>query len=247
MCDVHADDVLGIDASQIGADHRSRVVADGAVSIVAESRHQLGPGGGDPHVVPASIARGTGESEPRNRRDDEVKRIGATLPVRHRIGQRPDHVEELDDRARPPMGQDQRKRVRLPRSHVQEMDALTVDRGLGWRALVEARFPPSPFVAVEPVVDEMPNVRDRNSVVRAGIDQLLTPTRPLETTAQVVEVELRDFDSRRANDLLGDRDAAAGHERLLVSSCSGHALCVELQAISGRSVLAPSPFPAHST
>src|SRR4029079_11104490 len=87
------------------------------------------------------------------------------------------------------------------------MNTLAVDDGLGRCALVEARFPSPPLVTVEPVIDETSHVGDRNSVVGAGSDQLMAPTRPLETAAQVVEIALWYFDARRTNGLIGDGDA----------------------------------------
>ena len=41
-----------------------------------------------------------------------------------------DHLQELDHRARPAVGDDQRQRVRVRRADVQEVDAEAVDRGL---------------------------------------------------------------------------------------------------------------------
>src|SRR5678815_4409661 len=87
------------------------------------------------------------------------------------------------------------------------MNTLTVDYGLGRRALVEAVLPRPPVISVEPVIDETPYIGDRNSVVGAGSDQLMAPTRPLETAAQVVEIALWYFDARRTNGLIGDGDA----------------------------------------
>ena len=68
-----------------------------------------------------------------------------------RVGQRTDHVEELDDRARPPVADDQRERVRLGRAHVQEVDALTVDLGDEVLERVEARLDGTPVEVVAPV------------------------------------------------------------------------------------------------
>ena len=46
-----------------------------------------------------------------------------------RVGQRADGVEQLEDRAGPAMGHDQRQRVLMPRPDVDEVDLDTVDVG----------------------------------------------------------------------------------------------------------------------
>ncbi len=43
--------------------------------------------------------------------DHQVEGVGRVAAVGRRVGQRADHVEELDDRARPAVGEDQRQRV----------------------------------------------------------------------------------------------------------------------------------------
>ena len=44
-----------------------------------------------------------------------------------RLVKLPDHVEELDDRTGPAVGKDDRKRVWVSRTRVQEVDAEPVD------------------------------------------------------------------------------------------------------------------------
>ena len=46
-----------------------------------------------------------------NDKTGKVERVGGITAVRPRIGERPDHVEELDDRARPTVRDDDRERV----------------------------------------------------------------------------------------------------------------------------------------
>jgi hypothetical protein len=42
-----------------------------------------------------------------------VERVRRVAAVRDRVGQRADDVEELDDRARPAVGEDQREGIRF--------------------------------------------------------------------------------------------------------------------------------------
>src|SRR6266508_4243201 len=84
-----------------------------AVALVTEPAHQLGPGPGHPGAVPAGVAGGAGEGVPGNRRHHDVEGVRRVPATRPRVGQRPDHVEELDDRGRPAVREDQRQGVRL--------------------------------------------------------------------------------------------------------------------------------------
>jgi len=49
--------------------------------------------------------------------------------VGHGVGEAADHVPELEDRARPAVAHQQRHRVRLGGTDVQEVDAEPVDLG----------------------------------------------------------------------------------------------------------------------
>src|SRR6476619_2159270 len=119
-----------------------------------------------------------------------------------RVGQGLEHVDELDDRPRPPVRHDQRKRIRSRRPHMQEVDVLTVDRGLELSVPVETSLPCPPVVSVEPAIEEAPNVWPRHSVVRAGTRLVCGPARPLEPESQVLQVVLRDLYPERCNELV---------------------------------------------
>ena len=79
--DVHAGDVLGVVAADLGRDHRAAVVAVRAVALVAQPRHELGPRARDARHVPAGLGRRAREPGPRHRRDDEVERVGRVAAV----------------------------------------------------------------------------------------------------------------------------------------------------------------------
>ena len=53
--EVDADDVLGVDVAEFGRQHRAEVAALGAVAVVAEPAHQLGPGRGSAGSRPAGL------------------------------------------------------------------------------------------------------------------------------------------------------------------------------------------------
>ncbi|ABG96519.1 hypothetical protein RHA1_ro04734 [Rhodococcus jostii RHA1] len=88
------------------------------------------------------------------------------------VGERADHVEELDERTRPAMGEDEGQCVRFGGAHVEEVDVLPVDLGHELRDGVE-RFLLRPQVElVAPVRDEFDQVgrghAGRPVVIRKG-------------------------------------------------------------------------------
>jgi hypothetical protein len=121
-----------------GRDHRAPVAALGDVLAVAQAAHQLVQAVGDacstPQPARSRLAR---EAVARQRRTDDVERVLGIAAVGDRVGQRPDHLLELDDRAGPAVGDEQRRRRRDGRLHVDEMDVETVDLRLELREAVE--------------------------------------------------------------------------------------------------------------
>ena len=127
-------------------DHRAPVAALRAEAVVAEPEHELLPRRRDAADVPSGLRRLVGPAVAGQRRHDEVERVGRVAAVRDRIGERPDHLQELDDRSRPAVGHHQRQRVGLRRAHVEEVDAEAVDRRAELRERVELRLGPPPVV-----------------------------------------------------------------------------------------------------
>ena len=134
---------------------RAPVAALRAVARIAQALHQLGPGRGDAVDAPAGGRGLAGEAEARQRRADHVEGIGGVAAMRDRIDQRLDHLVELDDRARPAMGDDQRHRAGMRRARMDEMDVEPVDRGGELRKAIEQRFACAPVVVVGPVAADL--------------------------------------------------------------------------------------------
>ena len=197
-----ADDVVGVEPADLGRDQRAGVVARGAVALVAEATHQLDPRGGDPVVVPASLAGRAREAVAGHRRDDEVERVGRVAAVRPRVAERAGDVEELEDRAGPAVGHDQRQGVRLGGADVEEVDVLAVDLGRELGERVDPGLGRAPVVLVDPVVVERPDVRLLDAVVDIVAGELVGPARAAEPVLEVVEVGLRDVEGEGA-DLVG--------------------------------------------
>ena len=65
----------------------------------------------------------------RQRRDHQMERVRGARAVRRGVGERLDDLQLLDDRARPPVRDDQRQRVLMLRADVDEVDVQPVDLG----------------------------------------------------------------------------------------------------------------------
>ena len=100
---------------------------------VAEEVHQLRPGLRDAARVPADRRRLIGEAVAGKGRQHEVERVLGGATMRRRVRERADDLEQLDDRARPAVRDDQRQRVLVRRLHMDEVDTEAVDLGLELR------------------------------------------------------------------------------------------------------------------
>ena len=201
--DVHADDPAGSHPADERGDEGAHVPALHAVAVVAEPVHQLGQRGGGAAVRPAGLGQRTGESVAGQRRDDQVEGVGGVAAVRGRIGERADQVEELHDRARPAVQEQQRGGVRLGGAQVQEVHAGPVDRGDELGEGVERRLVGPPVVLLGPVVGELTQVAGRNAALPAGAGQVAGPAGPGQPLAEVVDVGLRDADAVRPDPGVG--------------------------------------------
>jgi hypothetical protein len=175
------------------------VAALGDVAGVAEAGHQLRPRLRDAARVPAELDRLGREAVPGDRREHEVECVLGAPAVRGGVRERADGLEQLDHRARPAVGHDQRQRVLVTRLHVDEVDVLSLDLGLEMRQRVQPRFAPAPFVVARPVAAELLDRRQLHAL-RAIRDQLLAgPAHRGDAAAQVVQRLARDVDVEGAN------------------------------------------------
>lgn len=114
-------------------------------------------------------------------------------------GERTDQIEELDDRAGPAVGQQQRQGVRLRRPHMDEMHVLLVDLRRELRQLVEPRFLSTPVVARAPVLGEPTQIADGNAVAPVGVGRLIRPAGVLQPAGEVIQVGFWDIDLEGMN------------------------------------------------
>ncbi len=103
-----------------------------------------------------------------------------------RIGERTDDLEELHDRPRPAVGDQERQGGRLRRAHVQEVQVLPVDSGGELRERVQPGLVLTPVVGGAPVLGQLSQVGERHPVVPADAGELLGPAGPAQALAKVV-------------------------------------------------------------
>ena len=124
-----ADQALGCQAAHRVGDGGTNVPALGDVAGVTEPVHQFRPRRRNSGRAPADLGRLAGEAVAGNGRQHEVERVFGASAVRGRIGERADGLEQLDDRAGPTVGHDQRQRVLVIRLDVDEVHVDAVDLG----------------------------------------------------------------------------------------------------------------------
>jgi hypothetical protein len=112
--EVDARNVVGVPLCDVRADARSPVAALGAVALVAEPGHQLSPGSGDALHAPSQPLRLVAEAVTRQRWADDVEGVRRVATMGGGVSERPDHLEELDDRPRPAVRHNERQRVGMP-------------------------------------------------------------------------------------------------------------------------------------
>src|SRR3981189_2042670 len=103
------------------------------------------------------------------------------------IGQRTDDLQLLDDRARPSVRDDERQRVFMFRTAVNEMNVEPVDLGDERRQGIEPRLRLAPVVIGLPVARELLDGRQLHALGWIGDGLLVRPTGGGDWPAQVDE------------------------------------------------------------
>jgi hypothetical protein len=128
-----------------------------------------------------------------------MKGVVRAPAVRRGIRERLDDLQLLDDRARPPVGDDQRQRVLVPGADVDEMDVEPVDLGDEVRYGVQLRLACAPVVVGAPVARELLHRRERHALRIVGDRLALGPPGRVDAPAQLGELRLRKTDLKRPN------------------------------------------------
>ena len=158
-------------------DERAPITALRHVSRVAEALHQHGPGARHARGVPAGGRRLARETVARHRRNHHMERIRCAAAMRRGIGQRIDELHLLDDRAGPSVRDDDRQRIFMFRTDVDEMNVQPVDLGDEIRHGVQSRLARAPVVFRPPIARELLNRRELYALRRIGNRFLLRPDR----------------------------------------------------------------------
>ena len=131
---VHAGDVVWESLRECRGDHGTPITPLRAIALVAQSAHEFAPGARGVLDAPAGAGRPITEPVPGERRNDDVECVAGV----GRVGEPIDHVEELDDRSGPTMGEHERQRIRVRRPDVDEVNAQPVDDGAELREPVQS-------------------------------------------------------------------------------------------------------------
>jgi hypothetical protein len=140
-----------------------------------------------------------------------VERVLLAAAVGARVGERADHVQHLDDRARPAVRDHERQRVIVLRAHVDEVDIETVDLGHELRQAAQPRIQPPEVVLGPPVARECLDRRKLHTLRKVVDGLLLGPARRRNASAEVVQL-LLPYLEVEGPDLGCAFDGAAHHD-----------------------------------
>src|SRR4029077_9081037 len=96
---------------------------------ISKALHQHDPGTCDPHWIPAKHGGLGRKPVARYRRSQQMERVRGARAMCRGIGKWIDNLQLLDDRAGPPVRDDQRQSALVLRTHVNEMNILPIDLG----------------------------------------------------------------------------------------------------------------------
>ena len=166
--------------------------------VVSKALHQHDPGTGDAGGIPAGRGRLARKPVARHRRNHEMERVRCARAMCRGIGEGIDDLQLLDDRAGPPVRDDERQRVLVLRTNVNEMNVQPIDLGDELRQGVQSRLALAPVVVCRPVARELLDRRQLHALRLIADGFLVRPSRGLDPAAQVGE---RLFgDTRRGTD-----------------------------------------------
>ena len=193
---------VGVDTDQFGRRLQSHllrhrippIAALRHISRVSEALHQHGPGACDADGVPAGRGRLARKAVSRQRRDHQMERVRCARAMCRWIGQWIDNLQLLDDRPGPSMGDDERQRVFMFRTNVNEMNVDPVDLGDEVRQGFQLRLALAPIVLCRPIPREFLNRRQLHALGLIGDSLLGGPTCRLHAPAEVNEIHLRNVD-----------------------------------------------------
>jgi hypothetical protein len=119
---VNAKQFRGFLESHLLRDSIPPIAALRHISRVSKALHQHYPGTGDAGGVPAGSGRLAGKAVARHRRNHQMEGVRCARTIGRGIGQGLDDLQLLDDRAGPPVRDDERQRIFMSRTNVNEVN-----------------------------------------------------------------------------------------------------------------------------
>ena len=140
-------------------------------SRVAEALHQHDPRACDAHGIPAGRGGLARKPVARQRRNHDIERVRCAPAMCRGIRQRIDDLQLLDDRAGPAVRDDERQRIRMLRTDVDEVNVDPVDVGDELRQGVQLRLALAPVVIGRPIARELLHRRELHALrlIRDGL------------------------------------------------------------------------------
>ena len=191
--------------------------------------------------IPAGGGRLGGEPVARQRRDHEIERVLRACAVCRRVGERLDDLQLLDDRAGPPVRDDERQGVLMLGADMDEVNVQPVDLGHEVREGVELRLAVAPVVVGPPVAGECLHCRQRHSLRVVGDRLAIRPARRCDPATHVVHRLLRDVDPEGSDRVVIGRRARSWHRQSWVSP-----LTSPLEVVGLRPGVVPDDRPVNA-
>ena len=145
--------------------------------------------------APAGARRLSGKAVARHRWDDDVERVFGLPAVCGWIGQRSDELDLLENRARPTVRDNHRKRIGVFRTNVDEVNVQPVDRRHELRQGVQPSFDLTPIVICPPVAREFLNRRELHALRCIRYRFLLRPFRRSDASAEIDKLLVRNVEA----------------------------------------------------
>jgi hypothetical protein len=146
--------------------------------------------------TPTVCRRSHGRAERVRRRGRRPRRAA----VCSRVGERANHLQELDNRAWPAVRKKNGQRLLVSRPDAQKMETELVDFSAELRKDVDSSFEMTPVVIRAPVVDEALQAIERYALRPASLCLALGPSSHGEPPLDVVKIGLRFGDVKRYYD-----------------------------------------------
>lgn len=137
-----------------------------------------------------------------------MERILGTPAMCCWVRERADRSQELEKRARPAVGHDERQGVDMPRANVDEVNVESIDRGDELREGVEPRLPSAPVVIAAPVPNELLQFCELDALLPIANRLAVGPSGRGEAPAKVQELLFGNIGPEGADGVISARFGA---------------------------------------